>query len=131
LAPNSPELLLLKFLVLTYISTNLKLHTFFHNGVIGGCTLFYSWAVFGLDSLLFVIACCKAGQWLLVLVFFSFVQAAVWSAVHVYHVYFSFKICMYVFYRYCTSIQIFRNFQLEYKGHVLSMEISYGVLIIK
>ena len=48
--PNSPELLLLKFLLLTYH------HIFFHNGH----TLFFSLAVFGLNLTSFF-ACCKAG----------------------------------------------------------------------
>jgi len=43
-----PELLLLKFLLLTYHHSHF-FHIFFHNGLLGGCTLFHSWAVFGLD----------------------------------------------------------------------------------
>jgi len=47
--PNSLELLLLKFLLLTYHQAiswpPLGFHIFFHYGLLGGCTLFYSWAV--------------------------------------------------------------------------------------
>ena len=53
-APNSLELSLLKFLLLAYrhshfLAAIFDLTSFFHNGLLGGCTLFYSWAVFRLD----------------------------------------------------------------------------------
>ena len=46
-----------------FLSCHLGSRIFFHNGLLGGSTLFfYSWAVFGIDfTSLFAIPCCKAG----------------------------------------------------------------------
>jgi len=32
-----------------FLGRHLRFHIFFHNGLLEGCTLFYSWNVFGLD----------------------------------------------------------------------------------
>jgi len=47
---NLPELLLLKFLLLSYHHSHFlaATHIFFHNGLLGGRTFFYSLAVLGL-----------------------------------------------------------------------------------
>jgi len=54
LAPNSPELSSLKFLLLAYhhshfLAATLDFTSFFIMAFLGAVHLFYSWAVFGLD----------------------------------------------------------------------------------
>ena len=53
---NLHELSLLKFLLLTYRQAISRpppwIYIFFHNGLLGGHTLLYSWAVFGLDNII-------------------------------------------------------------------------------
>jgi len=81
-----------------FLSHHLRFHIFFHNGLLWGCTLFYSWAVFGLD---FTSVCnCMLQSWHIAingccyLSYFLFVQEDICNTLHLYCVYF-FTICIY------------------------------------
>jgi len=66
LAPNSPEFLLLKFLLLAYHQSHSwpppwDFTSFFTMAFLGAAHFFYSWAVFGLDFTSFcnfILQCC-------------------------------------------------------------------------
>jgi len=85
LAPNSPELSLLKFLLLAYHHSHSWpppwiSHLFFKVAFLGAAHFFYSWAVFGLDFISFCNFMLYCHQWLLLLVFFLSIEADMGSS---------------------------------------------------
>jgi len=97
LAPNSPELSLLKFLLLTYhhshfLAATLDFTSFSQWPSWGPHTLFYSWAIFGLDTTFCMLqswhiainGCCYLSSFLFRI---NFMYADICSAPNVYHTY--------------------------------------------